>query len=280
MLNSFSMKYGVNLLKACIILTAIVWSIFPILLIILSSFKRNNDIFSTPFKFAFEITFENYTNLWLNWPIFFDSLFNSLMITSGATALTIAVSAFAGWAYSRCHDRYLTWSAFGLIILRLLPPIVITIPLFPLANFFGFNDTYGWLIFLYATFFISLGSWIMKAFFDQVPIELEESAQCDGANISQTMRFISFPLGVPGMIATGVFVFIHSWNDYLFAFIFSTSKAKTAPVILSEMMGSATGVDWGVVFAAATIQLVPIAVFFIFVQKYLIEGLTAGSVKG
>lgn len=266
--------------RAAVILLAILWSAFPIFLLVSSSFKRPSDIFSVPVRLAFEPTFGNYVRLWRDWPVFFDGLLNSLIVTAGATLLTIVASALAGWVLSRCAGKYITGSAFALIVLRLLPPIVITLPLFPVANLLGLNDTRILLVLLYATFFVSLGTWIMKAFFDQIPRELEEAAANDGASLRQTLQHITMPLGVPGMIAAGVFVFIHAWNDYLFAFIFTTSRAKTAPVVLSEIMGSATGVDWGVLFAGASIQLVPIAIFVIVVQKYLIAGLTAGSVKG
>lgn len=266
--------------RAVVLLLAVVWSAFPIFLVLSSSFKRTGDIFAVRLKLLFEPTGENYLRLWRDWPVFFDGLANSLIITVGATLLTIVSSALAGWVFSRCSGRFLTGSAFALIVLRLLPPIVITLPLFTAANVLGLNDTHILLIALYATFFVSLGTWIMKAFFDQIPRELEEAGANDGASLRQTLQHISMPLAVPGMIAAGVFVFIHAWNDYLFAFIFTTSRAKTAPVVLSEIMGSATGVDWGVLFAGASIQLVPIAIFVVVVQKYLIAGLTAGSIKG
>jgi multiple sugar transport system permease protein len=266
--------------KALGILIAILWSAFPILLLLSSSIKKPVDIFAVPVKFVFDPTMDNYVRLWRDWPVFFESLLNSLIVTSGATLLTIAASALAGWVLSRCEGRYVTGSAFALIMLRLLPPIVITLPLFPVANLLGLNDTRILLVLLYATFFISLGTWIMKTSFDQIPRTLEEAAANDGASLRQTLQHVSMPLGVPGMIAAGVFVFIHAWNDYLFAFIFTTTRAKTAPVVLSEIMGSATGVDWGVLFAGASLQLLPIAIFVILVQKYLIAGLTSGSIKG
>jgi len=266
--------------KALGILIAILWSAFPIFLLLSSSIKRPVDIFAVPVKFVFDPTMDNYVRLWRDWPVFFESLLNSLIVTSGATLLTIAASALAGWVLSRCEGRYVTGSAFALIVLRLLPPIVITLPLFPVANLLGLNDSRILLVLLYATFFISLGTWIMKTSFDQIPRTLEEAAANDGASLRQTLQHVSMPLGVPGMIAAGVFVFIHAWNDYLFAFIFTTTRAKTAPVVLSEIMGSATGVDWGVLFAGASLQLLPIAIFVIIVQKYLIAGLTSGSIKG
>jgi multiple sugar transport system permease protein len=102
----------------------------------------------------------------------------------------------------------------------------------------------------------------------------------DGATLWQTLRRVVLPLVVPGMTAAAVFIFIFAWNEFLFAFVFTTSKAKTAPLIISEMLGSVTGVDWGAVFAAATIQLVPIIFFVTLLQRHLIAGLTAGATKG
>jgi multiple sugar transport system permease protein len=258
----------------------LVWSLFPIYLVVASSFKPSRDIFEIPPHLIFRPTLENYVRLWNDWPVFFDGLINSIIITLGATLLTVVSSALAGWVFSRYSSRFLTLSAFSMIVLRPLPPIVVTLPLFPLVNYVGLNDTHLILILLHATFFVSLGAWIMKASFDQIPRDLEEAGAVDGASFAKILLHISMPLGVPGMIAAGVFVFIFAWNEYLFAFIFTTTTAKTAPVVLSEIMGSATGVDFGVLFAAATIQLVPIVLVLILAQKHLIDGLASGAVKG
>jgi multiple sugar transport system permease protein len=120
----------------------------------------------------------------------------------------------------------------------------------------------------------------MKTFVDQIPRELEEAAFVDGAGLVKTLARIVLPLAAPGMIAAAVFVVVFAWNEFLFAFIFTSTRAKTAPLVISEMLGSVTGVDWGALFAAATIQLVPITIFVVAVQKYLIAGLSAGATKG
>ena len=120
----------------------------------------------------------------------------------------------------------------------------------------------------------------MKAFIDQIPISFEEMAFVDGATQWQALTRITLPLTAQGIIAAAVFVFIFSWNEFLFAFIFTTTKAKTTPLIISEMLGDVLGVDWGPVFAAATLQLLPIVIFVTLAQRYLIAGLTAGAVKG
>jgi multiple sugar transport system permease protein len=120
----------------------------------------------------------------------------------------------------------------------------------------------------------------MKAFIDQIPREMEEAAFVDGASLVQTLYYVTLPLAVQGIIASAVFVFIFSWNEFLFAFIFTANNAKTAPIVIAEMQNSVTGVEWGPLFAAATLQVVPILLFVLLVQRYLIAGITAGSTKG
>lgn len=256
------------------------WSAFPIALVVLSSFKPARDIFVFPPTWAFTPTFANYAGLWLRWPDFFRTLGNSLIVTLGATALAVIVSAMAGYVYSRKRNPYLAGSAFFMIFVRLFPPIVVTLPLFPLVNALRLNDTHLILVILYATFFVSMGTMILKAFVDQIPRELDEAAMVDGAGVWSVFWRVILPLSAQGMIAVGVFVFVYAWNEFLFAFIFTTSAAKTAPLVLSEMTGAVDGVEWGVLFAATTVQLVPVLIFVLLAQKYLIAGLTAGATKG
>jgi multiple sugar transport system permease protein len=119
----------------------------------------------------------------------------------------------------------------------MFPPIVITLPLFPVANRLGLNDTSLVLVLLYATFFVSLSTWIVKAGVDALPYELEEAAMIDGASVWQRLRTVVLPLVAPSLVAAAVFVLVFAWNEFLFAFVFTTTKAKTALLILSEMMG-------------------------------------------
>jgi multiple sugar transport system permease protein len=268
------------LLRRLGLLAVLAWSGFPILMVVLSSIKPSSQIFVYPPAWIFEPTFEHYVDLWQKWPDFFRYLLNSLIISVLATVLAVAASTFAGFVYSRYRSSLLTASAFFLIAVRLLPPIVITLPLFPVADLLGLSDTHLLLIILYAAFFVSLNTIIMKTFIDGIPGELDDAARVDGAGELQTIVKVILPLAGQGMVAAAVFVFVFSWNEFLFAFIFTTSAAKTAPVMLSELIGALTGVDWGMLFAAVTIQLVPIALFVVLLQRYLIAGLTAGSLKG
>ena len=258
----------------------VIWSAFPIFMVVSSSFKTHLDIFAVPPKFVFQPTFDNYVLLFREWPQFVDGLINSIIITVGATVLTAVTSLLAGYAYSRFHSRLLTASAFFMILVRMLPPIVVTIPLFPAVNVMHLSDTHTILILLYAAFFVSLATWILKTFIDQIPRELEEAAEVEGATVWQRLVRVVLPLSVHGMVAACVFVVVFSWNEYVFALIFTSNKAKTAPLILSEISGAVEGVQWGVLFAAASIQLLPILIFVLLVQKFIVTGLAAGAVKG
>ncbi len=274
-------RYLTLALRSIVLAIGVIWSAFPIFMVVSSSFKTPIDIFAYPPKFiTFTPTLDNYTMLFRAWPQFVSGLWSSLIITVGATALTAVVSLMAGYAYSRYQSRWLTLSAFSMILLRMLPPVVVTIPLFPVVNQFRLNDTHALLIVLYAAFFVSLSTWILKTFIDQIPRELEEAAEVEGASLLQRLTQIILPLSVHGMVAACVFVVVFAWNEYMFALIFTSSQAKTAPLVLAEITGTLEGVQWGVLFAAATVQLAPILIFVLIVQKYIVIGLTAGAVKG
>ncbi len=266
--------------RLLLILIAVVWSGFPIFLVVMSSFKDVREIFAVPPSFIFTPTLDSYRRLGQLWPAFYPNMLNSLIITAGATVLTVVVTSMAGYVYARYSSRMLTGSAFFMIFVRMFPPIIITLPLFPAVNLLGLSDTHVLLIVLYATFFVSLGTWIMRAFIEQIPRELEEAAFVDGADLFKTLTRVILPLAAQGIVASSIFVLVFSWNEFIFALIFTTRVAKTAPLIISEMLSTADGVEWGILFAAATIQLAPVLVFVIAVQRYVVAGLQAGAVKG
>lgn len=273
-------KLAVNIGKTFAVGAIVIWSLFPIAFIVMSAFKPGQDIFAVPPKFVFTPTWQHYGKLWSDWGMFFNGLANSTVVTIGATVLAITTSTSAGYIYSRRSGRFLDASVLFLVIVRLIPPIVVTLPLFPIVNAIGLNDTHVVLIVLYATFFVSLGTVLMRTFIDQIPQELDEAAQIDGASRMTTLRTIIVPLAAPGILAVAVFVVVFAWNEFLFAFIFTSTKAKTAPLVISEMIGSIDGVDWGVLFAASTIQLIPVLLFVVLMNRYLVAGLTAGATKG
>ena len=266
--------------KAVAVSAILIWSLFPIAFIVMSSFKPGQDIFAVPPKWVFSPTLRHYETLWTSWPGFFAGLANSMIVTVGATILAVIASTCAGYVYSRERGRFLNGSVVFLIGVRLIPPIVVTLPLFPIVNALRLNDTHFVLIVLYATFFVSLGTILMRTFIDQIPRELDEAAQIDGGSRLTILRRVIVPLAAPGILAAAVFVVVFSWNEYLFAFIFTSTRSKTAPIVISEMIGSIDGVDWGVLFAASTVQLLPVLIFVVLMNRFLVAGLTAGATKG
>jgi multiple sugar transport system permease protein len=259
---------------------AIFWSVAPILLIVAASLKPPLEIFAIPPRLIFTPTFENYHRLWAVWPSFLPNMLNSLIVTIGATLLTVTCALLAGYVYSRFASRFLTLSAFFMILIRMMPPIIVTLPLFPVINWLRLNDTHLVLMLFYAAFFVSISTWILRAFIDQIPRELEEAAFVDGATLGQILWRVVLPLVTNGLIAASIFVVVFAWNEYFFALIFTTRDARTTPLVISEILSTVEGVDWGILFAAATVQLLPILAFVIAVQRYVIAGLSASAVKG
>lgn len=269
-----------GILKVLALAAFAIWSLAPLVYIFAGSLKQNRDIFAYPPKLFFKPIWQNYVDLFSQWPQFLDSMKSSLIVAGGATLLTVFVCLLAGYAYSRYRGRALSASLFFLLLIRMLPPIVITVPLFPVVNRIGLNDSHILLVLLYTAFYVSLGTLIVRTFVDQVPKELDEAAAIDGAGPLQVLRLVIAPLVAPGLVAVGIFVFIFAWNEFTFAFIFSSTEARTGPLMISEMLGAIDGIRWGVLFAAVSLQILPVILFVAFFQRYIISGLTAGSVKG
>ena len=272
-------RASARLLRRAAVLTVLAWSLAPILLVVLSSFKQPRQIFEVPYRALFVPTFENYAALARFNPEFFAGLKNSIIVTLFAVLLTLIASFGAGYVFARAKQRAYKASAVFMLVVRMLPPIVVTVPLFPVVNRLALNDSHLILILLYAAFYVSLGSWMMRSFVAQIPIELEEAAAIDGASLPQILRLVILPLAAQGLVALTLFVVVFAWNEYVFAMIFTTTGARTAPVVIGEMLSTAEGVQWGAVFAAATIQLVPVVAIVFALQRFLIAGLTAGAVK-
>ena len=267
-------------LKWLTILVIAVWSLFPIAFVVVSSIKPPGDIFAYPPKSLFTPTLQNYVDLWMEFGEFFHTLGNSIIVSIGATVFTTAVGFMAGYVYSRYSGRLIAASALYMIAIRLLPPIVVTLPLFPIVSWLRLSDTHIVLILLYSAFWVSLVTVILKTFIDEIPRELDEAAEIDGASQWQILMRVILPLTAQGLAAGAIFVFIFAWNEFLFALIFTTSQAKTAPLVLSEVMDAIYGTSWGVLFAGVTIQLLPVLLLVVLANRLIVAGLTAGSVKG
>lgn len=272
-------KHFKELVFWILLVIALVWAFFPVLYTAINSFKLPLHIWDYPPSFVGQYSLVNYRDLAVKWPRYFTNLKNSLIVTAGTAAVVLFCSIFAAYALSRFKHSLVRLSALSIIIIRMVPPIVITIPLFPVFNSWGLIDRPITLIILYSAFMVSLTTLMMKTFVDDVPVVLEEAAIIDGCSRLQAFLKITVPLSAPGVVAVIIFTSIFAWNEYLFAFIFCGSETATAPLVLSEFMGAIMGVQWGMLLAATIIHLIPMLVLTWIVQKYLIKGMGFSALK-
>jgi multiple sugar transport system permease protein len=208
-------------------------------------------------------------------------LTNSIIVTAASVAIALALGTMAAYALARFRlwagmHRYV---GFSLLIVRLLPPVVIIIPIFLVAQQLGLLNTRLSLIIIYAAFNVTIVVWMMESFFREIPVDLEEAAMVDGDTRFTAFRRIVLPLAAPGLVATGIFTAITTYNEFLFALVLtSTPTAETMPVGAATLIGR-INIDTGAMSAAGVIGALPIVVFSIFVQKHLVRGLTMGAVK-
>jgi multiple sugar transport system permease protein len=257
-------------------------SFFPILVAAVSSLKYGRDIFSYVPAVFFTPTLENYASLMERWEKFQLGLWNSFLITAGSIALVLAVCLPAAYALSRMPGHGVGRSSLALLAVKMLPPLVVTVPLFPIFSGIGLDDSRTGLILIYSAFEVGLSVLLLKTFIDGIPIELEEAAKLDGCSGFQIFYRIVLPLIRPGIITVAIFVTMFAWNDYMFGLIMTTSESVTAPVVLADMLSSiGEGLaTWGEVFAAATLQMLPVLIFCWVVQRQMLLGAAAGAMKG
>jgi multiple sugar transport system permease protein len=258
-----------------IVLLALV--MFPFLWLLLMSFKTNADIFAFPPKLVFTPTVENYTALWSS--TFRTSFHNSIIVSTSSTAIALLAGVPGAYALSRTRMRREKSLALLILASRMAPPIAFTIPYFLAYRYMGLLDTKAGLILIYLTFNISLVVWLMRSFFDACPRALEEAAWIDGASPWQGFVRIILPISGPGIAATAILCFLYSWNDFFFALILTRNRAMTAPVAVVNFMNY-EGWEWGKIAAGGTMVMLPVLIFSVLVRRFLIEGMTAGAVKG
>lgn len=206
-------------------------------------------------------------------------LLNSFIVTTAVVLLSIVISIFTGYALSRYTFFGKQAFSIGLLASQTLPPILLIIPLFLILRKFGLVDSYQGLTLTYLTIVLPFSSWMLRGYFDTLPIELEQAAMIDGCSRVGTIFRIVLPLSAPGVAAVAIFSFILAWQDYLFALTVMTSqKMMTATVGIASFIG-AEEIKWGQMGAFASIMIAPTIVFFIFVQKFVVQGLTMGAVK-
>lgn len=210
---------------------------------------------------------------------------NSVIAASFSSIVVVILGSMAGYGLSRFKYYWgrLGWRndniAFWIISQRFLPPAVLVIPFLMIYGFLRLVDTHFGLVLAYTAFNIPFAVWIMRDFFDSLPIDLEESARVDGASRIQTFLRIVIPLSTPGFVTVALFSFVFAWNEYLFALMLTNFNAITMPVYIAGQQ-STRGTEWWYISALALISVAPVMLIGLFFQRYITRGLTAGAIRG
>ena len=254
---------------------------FPFVWMLDTAFKPAAEIFSTtPTLWIASPTFGNFRAVVLESPflIYFG---NSLIVAGASTILTVTLSVFASYAMSRWAYLSVTQIVTGgLIVSQMIPGVLLLIPLYVLIRNMGLLSTYTALVIVYCTFMVPLASFMLKGFFDAVPRELEEAAAMDGCSRLGFILRILLPVTLPGLMATAVFAFIAAWNEFMFGYVLINDDARRTLTPGIMLFKGSHQTDWGSLTAASVLAAVPVALGFVYVQRFLITGLTAGAVKG
>jgi multiple sugar transport system permease protein len=262
------------------ILVVVVGSLIPVVWIISLSFKDPSTIADGSFLPS-KWTTSNYSGIFKQ-SIFTDALRNSIGIALIATLIAIVLACFAAYAITRLNFPGKTLVLGGALAIVMFPPISIVGPLYNLWRNIGLYDTWPGLIIPYMTFALPLSIFVLSAFFREIPWELEQAAQVDGATPMQAFLKVIAPLAAPGVFTAAILVFIFCWNDFVFAIsLTATSNAETVPAAIASFPGASQfTAPIGSIAAAAVVVTVPIIVIVLLFQRRIVSGLTAGAVKG
>lgn len=254
---------------------------FPVYWMVATALKPNGEIYSfTPTWFPSHPTLAHFNNV-INRPYFWTDVKNSVIVVVVTVSIALALSFFAAVALAKY--RFTGRKLFILVVIgiQMLPPAGLVIPLYSLLARYHLVNTLAGVILVYLTFSLPFCIWTLRGFMIGIPKELEEAAMVDGSTRLGAFVRILLPLVAPGLVATSVFAFITSWNEYLFAqTILKSGSTQTITVWLADLLGGNRAVDWGAVMAASTLIAIPVVVFFLFVQRRIAFGLTAGAVRG
>ncbi len=263
-------------LRYLVVLVALAFFLFPIFWVISTAFKLPGDYLRNPplwipseptlIHFGAVMPLKGYT-----------ALKNSLIISFATTALSLLIGGLAAYSLARFNTGGHHFS-FWILSQRLMPPVVLIIPLFLVFRTLGLLDTHLALIILYTLFNLPYVIWMLRSYFAEVPVEIEESALVDGCTRLGVLRRITLPLSLPGLIATATFAFIFSWTEFLFALILTRNNAFTLPVTIAGYYVT-QGAIWGQAAALAVVATIPLFVIGVLVQKHFVRGLTLGAVK-
>lgn len=273
-------RLGMIIIRYVILTIASIITVYPILNVVAVALRPSNSLYSTSLAIVtknstlsnFKLAFTEYHIE--NW------LLHSVIIACSTTVISVVISILAAYAFSRFQFRGKKAGLTSLLITQMFPATMMLLPLFMLMFKIGFINKFQGLIIVYISSAVPFDIWMLKGYFDTIPSSLEESAYVDGASIVYSFYKIILPLAKPSIALTTLFSFMNSWSEYVIARVMITDPNKiTLPVGLVNMQGQFS-TDWGIYSAAALITAVPIIILFMSLSKYLVGGLTVGSVKG
>ena len=280
---------GSRLVLYGLILAVAVWLIGPFVWLFITSISYQRNLMARPLSFIPpEVTLDNYKMIFGlvrfhaegQAAKILPSMLNSLVVASLVTALNLVIGTTAGYAYARYRFPLKTLSLFALLFTRMLPTVVLIPAFFLMLRALGLQNTLTGLIVAYCSFTLPFTVWIMKAYFETVPAELDKSALVDGCNRLQAYLYVVLPVSGPGLVAGGAFTFMLCWNEFIVAQVLNTKPGTTTlPPVIAGMNGQ-INIDYSVIAASGFLGALPAVLLVLFFQKYLVEALTAGSVKG
>lgn len=258
----------------------LVFLLFPFFWTFVTSIKTSAELYSQRVIYwPSHPSFDSYRELFAVPKTFLNPMINSLIVAVITTVVSLTVSTLAAYAFSRFRFKGRKALMIMFLTNNMFPTVLLLIPLFAIMRGMGLLYTPAALVLSYTTFTIPFSVWLLNGYMNDLPMSLEEAAMVDGANRAQAFIRIILPVLVPCLLATGVYIFMQSWNEYTFAVLFTNEKNRTVPVALNMLVGQ-LGVQWELLTAGGIITVLPVCLMFFFVQKQLVAGLTAGAVKG
>ena len=253
--------------------------LFPFYWTFITSIKPEEELYGAVTFWTKNIRWGSYQKLFTTSVNFISAMKNSFVVAFITMAVSLMASTSAAYAFSRY--RFKGRKAIMALFLsnNMFPTVLLLVPLYSIMRKMALLYTPWALVLAYTTFTLPFSVWLLNGFLNDLPITLEEAALIDGCNRRQAFFKIILPLFRSGLVATGVYIFMTSWNEYTFAVMFTNNSSRTVPVALKSLIGQ-LGVDWGLLTAGGIITIIPVCVIFFFAQKKLVEGLTAGAVKG
>jgi multiple sugar transport system permease protein len=253
--------------------------LFPLVWMVLTSFKHNLDIISGPWSWAlsWEATVKNYDQVW-HGRRFGLYIRNSTVITAATVVGALFLATPCAYGLSRFDFRRKDDLGFWILSQRFMPAIAVAIPIFLTINGLGLVNTYTGLVLPYIALNLPLAVWILRRFIDDIPRDLDHAALVDGATHWQVLWRITLPLSAPGLVATAILVAIFTWNEFLIGlFIVNTPNVQTVPIGASGLLSAERAVSWNIMTTVGTLTVLPVVIFSLFIQRYIVRGLVAGA---